>query len=92
VPAGVRATPVREGEEILGDSWLWANDFFDAVRQSPHGPVTNRPYATFARSPVGYDRPEPGLGQHSFEVLADYGIEPARIQRLADDGVVMCLS
>ena len=92
VPAGVRATHVREGEEILSDPWLWANDFFDQVRQSPHGPVTNRPYATFSRSPVGYDRPEPGLGQHSFEVLADYGVAPDRIQRLADDGVVMCLS
>ena len=43
--AGVRAAPVREGEEILGDPWLWANDFFDQPRQTPHGPVVNRPYA-----------------------------------------------
>jgi len=92
VPSGVRATYVREGEEILADPWLWANDFFDQARQTPHGPVVNRPYATFSRSECGYHRPEPGLGEHTFEVLADYGIAPERIQRLADDGVVMCLS
>ena len=36
-------------------------------------------------------RPEPGLGEHTFEVLADYGIADERIARLAEDGVVMCL-
>ncbi len=90
--AGVRACPVREGEEILGDPWLWANDFFDQPRQTPHGPVVNRPYAHFSRSETGYKRPDPGLGEHTFEVLADYGIAPDRIAQLSEDGVVMCLS
>jgi len=92
VGAGVRASPVREGEQILSDPWLWANDFFDQPRQTPHGPVVNRPYARFSRSESGYTRPDPGLGEHTFEVLADYGIAPERIAELADDGVVMCLS
>ena len=92
VGAGVRAAPVRKGDEILSDPWLWANDFFDQVRETPFGPVTNRPYAHFSRSQSGYDRPEPGLGEHSFEVLADYGIDGERIAQLADAGVVMCLS
>ena len=90
--AGVRACPVREGEEILGDPWLWDNDFFDQPRQTPHGPVVNRPYAHFSRSESGYKRPDPGLGEHTFEVLADYGIAPERIAALSEDGVVMCLS
>ncbi|HUZ12825.1 MAG TPA: CoA transferase [Caulobacteraceae bacterium] len=89
--AGVRATPVLEGEAILTDAWLWENDFFDTLRQSPHGPVKDRPYAAFSRSRAGYDRPDPGLGEHSFEVLADWGVEPGRIRRLAEDGVVMRL-
>lgn len=92
VPAGVRATPVREGEEILADPWLHANDFFDTLRETPFGPVTDRPYADFSRSEAGYRRPEPGLGEHSFEVLADWGIDAERIASLADEGVVMCLS
>jgi crotonobetainyl-CoA:carnitine CoA-transferase CaiB-like acyl-CoA transferase len=91
VRAGVRAMPVREGEEIFGDRWLWENDFFEAVHETPHGSVAERPFAAFSRSPAGYDRPEPGLGEHSFEVLADWGIDAERIQRLADDGVVMRL-
>ena len=92
IGAGVRATPVREGEEILADPWLWANDFFDQPRQTPHGPVVNRPYGHFSRSETGYKRPDPGLGEHTFEVLADYGIAPDRIAQLSEDGVVMCLS
>ena len=53
--------------------------------------MTNRPYATFSRSPCGYNRPDPGLGEHSFEVLADWGVDPDRIASLADEGVVMVL-
>jgi crotonobetainyl-CoA:carnitine CoA-transferase CaiB-like acyl-CoA transferase len=90
--AGVRATPAHEGDEVLGDPYLWANDFFDTARPTPYGPVTDRPYGHFSRSHTGYTRPEPGLGEHSFEVLADWGIDAERIAALADEGVVMCLS
>jgi crotonobetainyl-CoA:carnitine CoA-transferase CaiB-like acyl-CoA transferase len=89
--AGVRAVPAQEGDEVLADKWLQANNFLDQVRQTPYGPVTNRPYATFSRSPCGYNRPDPGLGEHSFEVLTDWGVDPARIGQLADEGVVMVL-
>ena len=89
--AGVRAAPAQEGDEVLADRWLQANNFLDQPRQTPYGPVTDRPYAAFSRSPCGYARPDPGLGEHSFEVLADYGIDPDRIEQLADEGVVMVL-
>jgi crotonobetainyl-CoA:carnitine CoA-transferase CaiB-like acyl-CoA transferase len=89
--AGVRAAPAQEGDEVLADRWLQANNFLDQARQTPYGPVTDRPYAAFSRSPCGYTRPDPGLGEHSFEILADYGIDPDRIERLADEGVVMVL-
>jgi crotonobetainyl-CoA:carnitine CoA-transferase CaiB-like acyl-CoA transferase len=79
-------------EQALADPWLWANNFADTPVQTPFGPVTNRPYGHFSRSTSGYHRPEPGLGEHSFEVLADFGIDPERIAQLADSGVVMCLS
>ncbi|HEY1751387.1 MAG TPA: CoA transferase [Caulobacteraceae bacterium] len=90
--AGVRATPAHDGDEVLNDPFLRANDFFDTVRQTPDGPVVNRPYGRFSRSHTGYTRPEPGLGEHTFEVLADWGIDAERIAALADEGVVMCLS
>jgi crotonobetainyl-CoA:carnitine CoA-transferase CaiB-like acyl-CoA transferase len=91
VGAGVRATPAHDGDEVLSDPYLRANDFFDTVRETPDGPVTNRPYGHFSRSHTGYTRPEPGLGEHTFEVLADFGIAPERIEALADEGVVMRL-
>ncbi len=91
VPAGVRAAPVHEGDEVMADPWLHANHFFDTPRDTPYGPVVNRPVAGFSRSEAGYERPEPGLGEHSFEVLADYGIDAERIEQLADQGIVMRL-
>jgi len=89
--AGVRATPAQEGDEVLADPWLQENHFIDPIRETPYGPVTDRPYASFSRSVSGYTRPDPGLGEHSFEVLADWGIDPDRIGQLGDDGVVMVL-
>lgn len=89
--AGVRVAPAQEGDEVLADKWLQANNFLDRERETPFGPVTDRPYATFSRSPCGYNRPDPGLGEHSFEVLADWGVDPDRIASLADEGVVMVL-
>jgi crotonobetainyl-CoA:carnitine CoA-transferase CaiB-like acyl-CoA transferase len=90
--AGVRAVPAQEADDVLADPYLRANQFFDQVRQTPYGPVVDRPYAAFSRSVAGYTRPDPGLGEHTFEVLADYDIDPERIAALADEGVVMCLS
>ncbi len=89
--AGVRAVLAQLAEQTLTDRWLQANNFLDQPRDTPWGPVTNRPYATFSRSPCGYNRPDPGLGEHSFEVLADWGFTPERIEQLADEGVTMVL-
>ncbi|HEY2710362.1 MAG TPA: CoA transferase [Caulobacteraceae bacterium] len=89
--AGVRAVPARLNEETIDDPWLAENHFFDKTVETPYGPVVNRPYASFTRSTSGYDRPDPGLGEHSFEVLADWGIDPERTASLADEGVVMVL-
>jgi crotonobetainyl-CoA:carnitine CoA-transferase CaiB-like acyl-CoA transferase len=90
--AGVRAVQAKEGEQVLADTWLQANNYLDQPRQTPYGPVVNRPYASFSRSVAGYTRPDPGLGEHTFEILADYEIDADRIAALADEGVVMCLS
>ncbi len=92
VAAGVRCAPVHESDEALADPFLLANEFADQPRRTPYGPVVNRPYGAFSRTPTGYTRPEPGLGEHTFEVLADWGVDPERIARLGAEGVVMCLS
>jgi hypothetical protein len=49
---------------------------------SPHG------YAAFERTPVTLTRPTPDIGEHTVEVLRDYGVAPERIRRLLEDGAV----
>jgi len=39
-------------------------------------------------SPAGFQRLQPGLGEHNREVLAEYGVDAARITALAEDGAI----
>jgi crotonobetainyl-CoA:carnitine CoA-transferase CaiB-like acyl-CoA transferase len=89
--AGVRAAPVVARGTAGGDPWLAENGFMDAAIETPDGPVRDTRYAAFSRSATGYRRPEPGLGEHSFEVLADWGIDPERIACLGEAGIIMRL-
>jgi crotonobetainyl-CoA:carnitine CoA-transferase CaiB-like acyl-CoA transferase len=89
--AGVRAAPVVARGTAANDPWLAENGFMDALIETPDGPVRDTHYAAFSGAKTGYRRPEPGLGEHSFEVLADWGIDPERIARLGEDGIIMRL-
>jgi len=91
VAAGVRAAPVVARGGQATDPWLAENGFMDSLVETPDGPVRSSNYASFSRSEAGYRRPEPGLGEHSFEVAADWGIDPERIARLGAEGVIMRL-
>jgi crotonobetainyl-CoA:carnitine CoA-transferase CaiB-like acyl-CoA transferase len=91
VAAGVRAAPVVARGTAAADPWLEENAFMDAAVDTPDGPVRDTHYATFSRARTGYRRPEPGLGEHTFEVLADWGIDPERIAALGEAGVIMRL-
>ena len=79
---------------MLADEWLKQNQFFDqpprdALRLQSSTVLT----LTFSRFPAGYTRPRRRpRRRHSFEILADWGVDADRIAALADDGVVMCLS
>jgi crotonobetainyl-CoA:carnitine CoA-transferase CaiB-like acyl-CoA transferase len=89
--AGVRAAPVVARGAAATDAWLAENSFMDALVDTAHGPVRDTSYATFSRAQTGYTRPEPGLGEHSFEVLHDWGIDADRIASLGEQGVIMRL-
>ncbi|MBL8771947.1 MAG: CoA transferase [Phenylobacterium sp.] len=87
--AGVPAAPVLRSAEALQDPWLLENGFLDAWEHARLGPmITVRGYADFARTPVLGRRPTPDIGEHTVEVLRDWGIEPARIQALLQAGAV----
>jgi crotonobetainyl-CoA:carnitine CoA-transferase CaiB-like acyl-CoA transferase len=87
--AGVAATPVLRSAETLHDGWLRENGFLDDWEHPRIGPmISAHGYADFARTPVEIARPTPDLGEHSVEVLRDWGVAPERIQRLLADGAV----
>jgi crotonobetainyl-CoA:carnitine CoA-transferase CaiB-like acyl-CoA transferase len=43
----------------------------------------------FSETPYSHARPTAGLGQHSREILEEFGIAPARIEQLIESGVVL---
>ena len=47
-----------------------------------------RPAARFDQTPSGIQRPAPGLGEHSAEILAELGYTDEEIARLVTQGVL----
>jgi crotonobetainyl-CoA:carnitine CoA-transferase CaiB-like acyl-CoA transferase len=89
VAAGVAAAPVMRSAETLEDAWLAENRYLDHWEHPRLGPmITVRGYADFDRTPGGFVLPTPDLGEHSAQVLADWGIAPERIEGLLATGAV----
>jgi crotonobetainyl-CoA:carnitine CoA-transferase CaiB-like acyl-CoA transferase len=87
--AGVAAAPVLRSAESLEDPWLAENRFYEPWTHPRLGPMrTVRGYADFARTPGGLHRPTPEPGEHTTEVLREYGVAEDRIRALFDAGAV----
>lgn len=87
--AGVAAAPVVRSAETLEDPWLVENGYLDHWEHPRIGPmISAHGYAHFARTPVEIARPTPDLGEHSVEVLRDWGIAEGRIAELRAAGAV----
>jgi crotonobetainyl-CoA:carnitine CoA-transferase CaiB-like acyl-CoA transferase len=87
--AGAPAVPVLSIDETYTDAFLEANAFYESWDDPEFGPAQGvASPARFDRTPTGYGRPAPMLGQHSTEVLRDLGIAQERIEALLGSGVV----
>jgi crotonobetainyl-CoA:carnitine CoA-transferase CaiB-like acyl-CoA transferase len=87
--AGVAAAPVLRSAESLDDPWLAQNGFYEPWNHPRLGPMmTVRGYADFARTPGGLRRPTPEPGEHSREILRDYGVADDRVRTLLEAGAV----
>lgn len=84
---GVATAPVRRFDEALKDPWLWENGHMAPWTHPRLGPgVSARAYADFSRTPGGFTLPTPDLGEHTRQVLADYGISADKLAGLLATG------
>jgi crotonobetainyl-CoA:carnitine CoA-transferase CaiB-like acyl-CoA transferase len=87
--AGVAAAPVLRSAEALQDEWLWQNNYLERWEHPRLGPMIGaKGVADFARTPWGYKRPTPDIGEHSVEILTEWGISRERISALLASGAV----
>ena len=88
--AGVAAVPAIRGEDAYDDPWLWENDYFEIYDLPMHGLVTAPPgFVHWSRSRAHcYERAVPEIGEHTIEVLREFGIPDPRILELFNKRVV----
>ena len=90
--AGAPATPALRSAEALEDKWLAQNHFnqrWDHPRLGPMIGATG--FADFKRTPGGFHRPTPEVGEHSRELLEEAGLPADRIESLFGSGAVFSL-
>ena len=87
--AGVAAALVADAADVMGDPHLAAREAFVEIAHPAAG--THRWPRTpirLSRTPVGYRRAAPTLGQHNHEALTGLaGLDDAAVDRLAELGV-----
>ena len=86
---GVPSAPVLSRQEVITHPQIQANDL---IREYDH-PIAGRirqprPAAQFDQTPSGIQRPAPGLGEHSAEILSELGYSEDEISDLVDQGVL----
>jgi crotonobetainyl-CoA:carnitine CoA-transferase CaiB-like acyl-CoA transferase len=87
--AGVPAAPCLRAAEALESEWLWENGVFEIWDHPRLGDVLGvRAFADFSRTPSGFQRPTPDLGEHSSALLRDLGVAEDRIQALLATGAI----
>jgi crotonobetainyl-CoA:carnitine CoA-transferase CaiB-like acyl-CoA transferase len=86
---GIPCAPCPTIQDIFDDEHLKANDLWWEMEHPVNGPIrqTGRIIKWKHRS-MRLERPAPLLGQHSREVLLDFGVAPSRIEELMQTGVI----
>ncbi|HJP20942.1 MAG TPA: CoA transferase [Alphaproteobacteria bacterium] len=86
VPAG----PILDVQEMHENEQVLARDMVQELDHPVAGRVqTLGPPVKFGTTPGGVHRPAPGFGQHTREVLLEYGFAAAEIEALAASGAIV---
>ncbi len=85
----VPCAPALRVDEIFDDPYLAANGFLNEYEHPQMGPIIGvRTYADWARTPGGFPRRAPLAGEHSVEILREFGFDEDRIAWLVEQGTV----
>jgi crotonobetainyl-CoA:carnitine CoA-transferase CaiB-like acyl-CoA transferase len=77
------------GLEAQACDFFWENGWFERRTHPSAGDlIASTGFAAFDGETLRFDRLEPALGEHSVEVLRDYGLAEQRIAELAETGVI----
>ena len=86
----VPCAPALRPVEWFGDPFAEENDCFDTYDHPQWGAVSGpRAFARFTRAGGEFRRRAPILGEHSAEVLRDFGFADARVAELLARGIVL---
>ena len=85
----VPSAPVLRRNEVIANEQVLARELIVEFDHPDIGWVRQPvPAARFDRTPARIQGPAPRIGEHSAAILADLGLEPAEIERLATENVV----
>ena len=85
----IPATRIYGLDQLPAHPHLKAVGLFQPLEHPTEGAtVTIRPATLFARTPAQVRLPAPRLGQHTFEALAEAGLDRASLERMQSQGVL----
>lgn len=90
IALGIPAGPINNLADVFNDPQVKHCHLVEEVQHPVLGPLKQvaNPIKLDAFSHGSVRRPPPMLGEHTYEVLAEFGYNPTHLQELSDDGVI----
>jgi crotonobetainyl-CoA:carnitine CoA-transferase CaiB-like acyl-CoA transferase len=87
---GMPFAPIQSVKEAANDPQAQATGCFISYEHPKHGQVHNLASPiNMSETPASYRKPAPELGQHTEEILLEYGFRPEDIVRLKEQGIIV---